>query len=120
MAADEEAPQRLLQVIRESVPDKNTIQTDDKKEPKKYLQKQKEEEREFGVFYDDEYNYMQHLKDREMPEYDYSEMDKFLLETPKNLIDSEQQGQGKFLHRSKKPTAKVGTILSNGCLAQKN
>merc|ERR1719153_621938 len=39
----------------------------------------KEEERNFGVFYDDEYNYLQHLKDRNQVEHDWSEADRFVL-----------------------------------------
>ena len=84
MAADDEAPQRLLQVIHESIPDSN----DKKKDTKKNLKELKEEERKFGVFYDDAYDYMQHLKDREAPEYDWSELDKFVGEAPKDTNSS--------------------------------
>lgn len=41
--------------------------------------KTKEEERAHGVFYDDEYNYLQHLKDRSKVEHDWSEADRFIL-----------------------------------------
>jgi len=41
----------------------------------------KEEERKFGVFFDDDYNYMQHLKDRTAVEHDWSEADRFILES---------------------------------------
>ena len=87
MAADDEAPQRLLQVIRESVPDSN----EHKKDSKRRLKDTKEEERKFGVFYDDEYDYLQHLKDREAPEYDWSEMDQFLLDAPKDKPTSSEK-----------------------------
>merc|ERR1712029_654758 len=46
---------------------------------KEELDKIKEEEREHGVFYEDDYNYMQHKKDISKPEYDFSEVDRFLL-----------------------------------------
>jgi hypothetical protein len=36
--------------------------------------------REHGVFYGDEYNYPQQLKDREKVEHDWSEADKFVLQ----------------------------------------
>ena len=36
------------------------------------MKKTKEEEREHGVFYEDEYNYLQHLKDRNKVEHDWS------------------------------------------------
>ena len=35
-----------------------------------------EDEREFGVFFEDEYNYLQHLKDRSQVEHDWSEADR--------------------------------------------
>jgi len=44
------------------------------------MQKVKEEEREHGVFYEDEYNYLQHLKDRNKVEHDWSEADRFVLQ----------------------------------------
>ena len=81
LAADDEAPQRVLQVIRESVPNTGDVPKRDKSK-KIDDEKQKKEERDFGVFYDDDYNYMQHLKDRQAPEYDWSEMDRFLVEAP--------------------------------------
>jgi len=48
--------------------------------PKELVNEAKEEERKFGVFYEDNYNYMQHLKDRNVVEHDWSEADRFLLE----------------------------------------
>ena len=84
LAADDDAPQRLLQAIKETVPDSS----ENKKDSKGRLKQIKEEERKFGVFYDDEYDYMQHLKDREAPEYDWSEMDQFLLDAPKDKSTS--------------------------------
>jgi len=48
--------------------------------PKELRTEAKEEERKFGVFYEDNYNYMQHLKDRNVVEHDWSEADRFLLE----------------------------------------
>ena len=112
MAADNEAPQRVLQVIRESVPDGNNSQKDKPNESKKHFKTQKEEERKFGVFYDDDYNYMQHLKDRKVPEYDWSEMDNFLLEAPKILIPSDEKRARETLSsKNKKQTDKVGKRL---------
>jgi len=58
LAADAEANQMVLQPISQKV---------------------KEEEREHGVFYDDEYNYLQHLKDRSKVEHDWSDADRFVL-----------------------------------------
>jgi len=60
LAADSDAPQRVLLPI----------------------QKMKEEERAHGVFYDDEYNYLQHMKDRTQGpgEADWDEADRFILD----------------------------------------
>merc|ERR1712062_667395 len=43
--------------------------------------KRKEQEREFGVFYEDDYDYLQHLKSRKEVEYDFDDMDKFVMES---------------------------------------
>jgi len=67
LAADSDAPQRVLQAL----PSKDEIK------------KRKEEEREFGVFYDDEYDYLQHMKSRDEIEYDWDEVDKFNIDAPK-------------------------------------
>jgi len=63
LAADDEAPQMLLHQFKSAD-----------------VAKIKEEEREHGVFYEDEYNYLQHLKDRSQVEHDWSEADRFILE----------------------------------------
>ncbi|XP_023332626.1 protein LTV1 homolog [Eurytemora carolleeae] len=60
LAADEDAPQMILQRINKD--------------------KVKEEERKFGVFYEDDYNYLQHLKDRTKVEHDWEAADRFILE----------------------------------------
>ena len=66
LAADSDAPQRLLQPL----PSREEVK------------KRKEEERNFGVFFDDEYDYMQHLKSRDVHEHDWDEVDKILSERP--------------------------------------
>ena len=74
-----------------------------KKDNKEDVKELKEEERKFGVFYDDEYNYMQHLKDRGAPEYDWSEMDKFLIDAPKDTQTSNVKlNHSNNLHQSSK------------------
>jgi len=65
LAADDEAPQRVLQPIG----------------------KIKEEERAHGVFYDDDYDYLQHLKDRTQVEYDWSEADRFVLQAEERKVE---------------------------------
>merc|ERR1719347_1477521 len=47
--------------------------------PKELTSKMKEEERKYGVFYEDDYNYLQHLKDPTVVEHDWSEADRFIL-----------------------------------------
>ena len=41
------------------------------------MKPQKEEQVKFGVFYDDDYNYLQHLKDRTVVEHDWSKADRY-------------------------------------------
>eukprot|EP00092_Neocalanus_flemingeri_P006772 GFUD01007314.1.p1 GENE.GFUD01007314.1~~GFUD01007314.1.p1 ORF type:complete len:455 (-),score=189.53 GFUD01007314.1:149-1513(-) len=65
LAADSDAPQMVLQPI-------SLLQ--------KEKEKVKEEEREHGVFYEDEYNYLQHLVDRTKVDHDWSEADRFVLQ----------------------------------------
>jgi len=65
LAADADANQMVLQPIL----------------GKEEREKVKEEEREHGVFYDDEYNYLLHLKDRNVVEHDWSEADRFIVES---------------------------------------
>jgi len=43
------------------------------------FKKRKEEEREFGIFYEDEYDYLQHLKDRGVVEHDWEEADRYFI-----------------------------------------
>ncbi|XP_038218416.1 protein LTV1 homolog [Zerene cesonia] len=57
LAADETAPQRVL------VPVNATIPTRKDKEPELTPEQQKEEQRKYGIYFDDDYNYLQHLKD---------------------------------------------------------
>jgi len=60
LAADSDAPQRLLQ----------------QKLSKEEAKKRKEAEREFGVFYDDEYDYMQHMKSKEeFNQYEFEQIE---------------------------------------------
>merc|ERR1712066_301289 len=62
LVANENAPQKVL------VP---TV-------PTKKNASAKEEERKYGVFFDDEYDYMQHLKEKEDLYKDFTDMDEFL------------------------------------------
>ncbi|XP_040572102.1 protein LTV1 homolog [Lepeophtheirus salmonis] len=70
LAADDETPQRVLQFL---------------KNPN--LEKQKEEERNCGVYFNDEYNYLQHLKNRNDQGKDFSALDKFLLEPDQKVLE---------------------------------
>ena len=87
-----------MQVIHETIPDSNET----KKDTKKNLKESKEEERKFGVFYDDAYDYMQHLKDRQAPEYDWSELDKFIGDAPKDTNFSSNKSNNNNFDQSTK------------------
>jgi len=67
LAADSDAPQRVLQ---------RQAKTQEE------IKRRKDEEREFGVFYDDEYDYLQHMKSRDelLVQNEMSEVDKFTVD----------------------------------------
>ena len=54
------------------------------------ISKLKEEEREHGVFYDDDYNYLQHMKDRNVVEHDWTEADRFVMSAEERQLDKLQ------------------------------
>ncbi|XP_063629480.1 protein LTV1 homolog [Cydia splendana] len=57
LAADESAPQRVLVPVNAAVPPRK------EKEPELTPEQPREEQRKYGVYFDDDYNYLQHLKD---------------------------------------------------------
>ncbi|GBP67422.1 Protein LTV1 homolog [Eumeta japonica] len=59
LVADETAPQRVLVPVNAAIPTTSS----NKKEPELTPEQRKEEQRKYGVYFDDEYNYLQHLKD---------------------------------------------------------
>jgi len=81
LAADDEAPQRLLlqKHTRPTGMPVPSVGEVGQEEEEVDWEKVKEEQREHGVFYEDDYNYMQHMKDLSKPDYDYSAVDAFLL-----------------------------------------
>jgi len=69
LVADSDAPQRLLQPL----PSKDEAK------------KRKQEERDFGVFYDDEYDYMQHMKSKEeFNQYEFEQIELVASSEPKS------------------------------------
>lgn len=72
LAADEKAPQHVLLPATK-------VETE----------KRREEQRKFGVFFDDDYNYLQHLKEASGPsELVYSDRQ------PLSLQDEEEENEG--------------------------
>ncbi|XP_022125877.2 protein LTV1 homolog [Pieris rapae] len=57
LAADVTAPQRVLVPVNANIPPRK------EKEPELSKEQQKEEQRKYGIYFDDDYNYLQHLKD---------------------------------------------------------
>ncbi|CAK1543476.1 unnamed protein product [Leptosia nina] len=57
LAADETAPQRVLVPVNANIPSRK------EKELELTPEQQKEEQRKYGIYFDDDYNYLQHLKD---------------------------------------------------------
>nr|CAG4644080.1 EOG090X08PQ [Lepidurus arcticus] len=62
LAADDKAPQRVLVPVAKRQ-EKTTSHGKDKEIPKVDPLKRKEEQLEFGIYFDDDYNYLQHLKE---------------------------------------------------------
>jgi len=77
LAADDTAPQMVLKSIL----------------PKELESKAKEEERKYGLFFEDEYNYMQHLKDRNLVEHDWSEADRFIVNAESRKLAPETKSK---------------------------
>ncbi|KAL0861353.1 hypothetical protein ABMA27_008906 [Loxostege sticticalis] len=57
LAADESAPQRVLVPVNAAVPPRK------EKDPDLTPEQRKEEQQKYGIYFDDDYNYLQHLKD---------------------------------------------------------
>nr|ACO15015.1 LTV1 homolog [Caligus clemensi] len=90
LAADEDAPQRLLQVLNNP-----------------NLEKRKEEQRDHGVFYEDDYNYLQHLKNPKDQGKDFSALDQFLIEAkncnvalPPSVLPSREEEEVGLLNKA--------------------
>ena len=71
--------------------------------------KRKEEEREHGVFYDDEYDYLQHMKSRDEIEYDWDEVDKITKESKSENKSSNIKLPG-VVFPSKEPEEEIGLL----------
>lgn len=57
LAADETAPQRVLVPVSANIPQKK------EKDPELTPEQRREEQIKYGIYFDDDYNYLQHLKD---------------------------------------------------------
>ncbi|CAH0717641.1 unnamed protein product, partial [Brenthis ino] len=57
LAADESAPQRVLVPVNANIPSKK------QKDPDLTPEQRREEQHKYGIYFDDDYNYLQHLKD---------------------------------------------------------
>ncbi|KAJ8710559.1 hypothetical protein PYW08_009074 [Mythimna loreyi] len=57
LAADETAPQRVLVPVSANVPQRK------EKDPELTPEQRREEQIKYGIYFDDDYNYLQHLKD---------------------------------------------------------
>ncbi|XP_072947908.1 protein LTV1 homolog [Epargyreus clarus] len=57
LVADETAPQRVLVPVNANIPAKK------EKDPDLTPEQRREEQQKYGIYFDDDYNYLQHLKD---------------------------------------------------------
>nr|CAG4637137.1 EOG090X08PQ [Ceriodaphnia reticulata]SVE73027.1 EOG090X08PQ [Ceriodaphnia reticulata] len=101
LAADEEAPQRVLVPIALK-PDKPAASSITPKP--KDLAKQKEEEAKLGIFYDDDYDYLQHLRDvTQTAEWELAEDSKnsrSKVKLPASVFQSEVEEEVGLLNRA--------------------
>lgn len=73
-------------------------------------EKRREEQRKFGVFFDDDYNYLQHLKEASGPsELVYSDRQ------PLSLQDEEEENEGEKIVHKDNPVSCCETFLTDLC-----
>lgn len=72
LTADETAPQRVLLPVTEKP--KNEAQ-----------EKKKEEQVKYGIYFDDEYNYLQHMRDANTQSVEWEKVEKIEAAAPSNL-----------------------------------
>lgn len=95
LAADSDAPQRVL-LANDPAPSLSGISAEKRK-------RKKETEREHDIYFDDDYDYMQHLKDRTENEHDWEGASAFLKNSGNNSKPSEVKDQNRA-HRVKLPS----------------
>ena len=111
LVTDETAPQKVLMPNKSKSDQKVRICSDmyissDNSHVPLRLQ---EEERKFGVFFDDDYDYMQHLKEKEDHYKDFTDMDEFLSIKERSdkaeSGDLNEEGEGGRLNNIQLPSS---------------
>lgn len=91
LAADESAPQRVLVPVNANIPSRK------EKDPELTLEQRREEQHKYGIHFDDDYNYLQHLKDtREVtmvlqPKSTHNRKEKPIIQSQDRDIDTDKE-----------------------------
>lgn len=121
MIADEKAPQHVLVPIlkRNEEPTTSTKTPDSDIPP----EKRKKEQQKFGIFFDDDYNYLQHLREpgqndvywEEVPQKSEKKDNKPKIQLPSSVFASEFEEKEGMLNKAAPRSGKIFiNILTNG------
>lgn len=106
LIVDEKAPQHVLVPVTKSKPEPSTSKPSDTDVPP---EKRRKEQQKFGIFYDDDYDYLQHLRvpDREpqtfweeIPHKHADEKSKPKIQLPSSVFASEFEEKEGMLHKA--------------------
>lgn len=103
MIADEKAPQHVLVPIINNKPSSSKT-TETLIQP----EKRRKEQQKFGVFFDDDYDYLQHLREpgrdqvfwEEVPHKHADPINKPRIQLPSSVFESEFQEEEGMLHKA--------------------
>lgn len=106
LIADDKAPQHVLVPVPSSKPGPSTSKSPDEQLPP---EKRRKEQQQFGIFYDDDYNYLQHLREpgrdqevfwEEVPHKHADEKSKAKLQLPSSVFASEFEENEGMLNKA--------------------
>lgn len=105
MIADETAPQHVLVPINKRGQEPSSSKSSDISLPP---EKRKKEQQKFGIFYDDDYDYLQHLKEpgqndvhwEEVPQRNDNNKNKPKIQLPSSVFASEFEEKEGMLNKA--------------------
>lgn len=105
LIADEKAPQHVLVPVSSSKPGPSTSKSQEETVPP---EKRRKEQQKFGIFFDDDYDYLQHLREpgrdqvfwEEVPHKHADEKSKAKLQLPSSVFASEFEENEGMLNKA--------------------